>query len=128
MAYIKTQPLKQESIIEVSNKKGPGECYHVYDEYSQVLSIAICEDKWVKRKDILKTEVIFYDSKNFSLLFIPKDNRFDYETKILDNGTSYISVKRKTLLPRKIKKGTILGEAVLIPKVESHFLLLHKEM
>lgn len=119
---------KQESIIEVSNKKGPGECYHTYDNHLQVLSIVASEDKWIRKQDTIKIEGIYYDGRLYNLLFLPKDNRFNYETQIISNGTMYIYVKRKTLFPRKIKAGTILGEAFLITKVESHFLLLNKEM
>jgi hypothetical protein len=128
MAHAVTRSLKQESIIEVSNKKGPGECYHSFDNYTQVFSVAVSEDKWIRKQDTLKIEAIYYDSKLYSLLFLPKDNKLEYETKVISNGTIYIHVKRKTLLPRKIKAGTVLGEAILIPKVESHFLILHKEM
>lgn len=118
----------EESIIEVSNKKGPGECYHSYDNYTQVLSIVTNEDKWVKKQDILNIEAVYYDSNHYNLLFLPKDNRFEYETKVITNGTMYIYVKRKSLFPKKLKPGTVLGEAILIPKIESHFLLLQKEM
>jgi hypothetical protein len=120
--------IKQESIIEVSNKKGPGETYHSYDNYTQVLSIVINEDKWIRKEDILHIEAVYYDSNKYNLLFLPKNDKLEYESQIITNGTMYIHVTRKTLLPRKIKAGTVLGEAILIPKVESHFLLLHKEM
>lgn len=125
MAKIKTQP---ESIIEVSNKKGLEECYHVFDNYTQVLSIAINEDKWIKKQDILNIEPIFYNNNVYHLIFLPKNNKLEYKTKIIGNGDMYLSIKRKTLLPRKIKAGTILGEAILVPKTESHFLLLNKEV
>ena len=128
MAHVTTLSLKQESIIEVSNTKGPSECYHSYDNHTQVLSITISENKWIKKEDTLKIEAVYFDSNIYSLLFLPKDNKLEYETRVINNGTIYICVKRKTLLPRKIKAGTVLGEAILIPKVESHFLLLHKEM
>ena len=128
MAYVTTQSLKQESIIEVSNKKGPGECYHTYDNNLQVLSIVASEDKWIRKQDTIKIEGSYYNGTLYNLLFLPKDNRFNYDTKILSNGTMYINIKRKTLFPRRLKAGTVLGEAFLITKVESHFLLLNKEM
>ena len=128
MAHVTTSSLKRESIIEVSNKKGPGECYHTYDNHLQVLSVVASEDKWIRKKDTIKIEGIYYEGKLYNLLFLPKDNRFEYDTNILSNGTMYIYVKRKTLFPRKLKAGTVLGEAFLITKVESHFLLLNKEM
>jgi hypothetical protein len=117
---------QQESIIEVSNKKGPGNSYHYFDNYNQVLSVVMNEDKWVKKKDILNIEAIFYDSEKYNLLFLPKDNKLEYETQIIENGAMYILVKRKTFLPRKIKAGTVLGEAILVPKIQSHFLLLNQ--
>ena len=128
MAYVTTQSLKQESIIEVSNTKGLGECYHTYDNNLQVLSIVTSEDKWIRKYDTIKIEGIYYNGALYNLLFLPKDNRFNYNTKILSNGTMYINIKRKTLFPRRLKAGTVLGEAFLITKVESHFLLLNKEM
>ena len=128
MVHVTTQSLKRESIIEVSNKKGPGECYHTYDNHLQVLSVVASEDKWIRKQDTIKIEGIYYEGRLYNLLFLPKDNRFKYDTNILSNGTMYINVKRKTLFPRKLKAGTVLGEAFLITKVESHFLLLNKEM
>lgn len=128
MVFVTTQSSKQESVIEVSNKKGPGECYHTYDNHLQVLFIVANEDKWIRKKDILNIEVVFYDSSKYNLLFLPKNNELKYQSNIIGNGTMHMYVERKTLLPRKIKAGTVLGEAILIPKIESHFLLLNKEM
>lgn len=119
---------RDESIIEVSNKKGPGETYHVYDNYTQVLCVTVSEDKWIKKRDVLKIEGVYYDNSKYNLLFLPNNNKLEYESHIINTGTTHVYIKRKTLLPRKIKAGTVLGEAILIPKIESYFLLLHKDV
>ena len=113
--------IKPESIIEYSqNENSP---VFSYDKKTGVIFIKAEKSEWLWREKLIKTNcILYYDTDRYKLLFISKNLRkFDSKNKIM-LYCNHISLYNTGFLPKFIKKGEVLGEITLIPKIDSHVL------
>ena len=115
-----------ESIIEYVQMDGPD---FQYNESTGAIAIHARESKWLFWKSkIIKTNVkLYYDDDKYNLLFITNNMlKFDFTKRIINSNTDEVVIYNLNMLPKHIKKGELLGIAILVPKVYSHFLKLKK--
>ena len=68
---------------------------------------------------------MYYDDNRYNLLFMSANNKkFDTPVKLMICGYENIILYNTGIIPKYIKKGEVLGYAILIPKIESHILEL----
>lgn len=116
-----------ESIVEYSQKNDSPAFQ--YNEKTGAITIFAGESKWVRKgrsKIISVNNVLYYDDDKYILLFLPctRKRNINPEELIISSGAYSITLYNTGLLPRLIKKGELLGEAILVPKIESHILEL----
>lgn len=110
-----------ESIIEYREVKDSPD--FLYFKEVGAITIIAAESKWIWRTGFVKiNSQIFYDDTNFNLLFMSNDRRVIAKNNFIFCGCSDVLLYNIKTLPIFIKKGTILGTAILIPKIESHIL------
>ena len=118
MATVKIMP---ESIIEYSQDENSP--VFSYNEKNGTIFIKAEKSLWLWKEKTIKTNCnITYDNNNYNLLFIPGNlKKFDSTKKVL-LYCDYIKIYNTGILPKFIKKGEILGELILIPKIDSHVI------
>lgn len=113
-----------ESIIEyIQLENGPD---FSYDRNIGAIIIKAGESKWLFRKcKTIKLNKVYYDDNRYNLLFMSANNKkFDTPVKLMICGYENIILYNTGIIPKYIKKGEVLGYAILIPKIESHILEL----
>lgn len=124
MANITIINTKPESIIEYTQlENGPD---FSYNEKFGAIIIKAGESKWLFRKcKAIKLNKVYYDDNRYNLLFMSANNKkFDTPVKLMICGYENIILYNTGIIPKHIKKGEVLGYAILIPKIESHILEL----
>lgn len=117
VTVIKTEP---ESIIEYSQEKDSP--VFSYDEKTGAISIFADKSMWIWRNKFTKINVnIYYDNNKYNLLLLSKIKNV-LTDDFITSGVDIIMLYNTSLFPKFIKKGTLLGKAILVPKIESHIL------
>lgn len=117
-----------ESIIEYAQiENSPN---FQYNERTGAIAIHASESKWLfcSSKQVKTNAKIYYDDDKYILLVISNNMlKLDFTKKIIESGTDEVTIYNLNTLPRHIKKGELLGIAILIPKISSHFLELRNK-
>ena len=122
-----TIKLEPESVIEYSqDSNSPA---FIYIKETGAISIKADKSLWLWREKMVKTNCnIYYDTDKYKLLFLSRNLRkFDSIRKVM-RYCNYIRLYNTGFFPKFIKKGEILGEAILIPKIDSHVINLDFNM
>ena len=99
-----------------------------YDGKTGAITIFANESIWIlKEKSIQMNSAIFYDYDTYVLLFLPymKKKNINPVRLVIPSGETNMTLCNIGLLPRFIKKGELLGKAILIPRIESHIVDLN---
>ena len=120
-----TKMHESESIIEYKQENNSSEFY--YENSTGAIFINSNESVWLwKEKTIQMNVSIFYDYDKYNLFLMPIDTRrkidFSHISKTIGSGINYVTLVNLGLLPKRIKKGDLIGVGYLIPKIESHII------
>lgn len=109
-----------ESIIEYSQSKDSPT--FSYNEKSGTISIFADESIWVwKNKEIRINNTLYYEDFYYNLIVLPNTKTIILPY-VMPSGINTVMLYNTGLFPKRIKKGDLLGEAILVPRVESHIV------
>lgn len=125
MITIKSLKNNPESIIEYSltTEDSPDFCY---DRSLGAIFINADESVWLWRTKCVRINVsLFYDYDKYNLFLMSiNTSRFDlsFMDKTLNYDIKYVTLFNTGILPRRIKRGDLIGVGYLLPKIESHIV------
>lgn len=113
-----------EPVIEYEQSEDSSTFY--YERTTGAIFINANETIWLWKEKRIEINVsLFYDYDKYNLLLMSTNmKKFDicHTNKCFIQGTNYVNLTNMGILPKRIKKGDLIGVGYLIPKVESHII------
>ena len=111
-----------EPVIEFVQREDSPE--FSYEKKTGAIFIKANKSLWLWNKKIIQINgAILYDYDKYNLLLMSKNIRkYDFADKLMKYN-EHVILYNTRFFPRFIKKGEIVGIAIVIPKIESHIII-----